>query len=59
MWFDSFLSFGAYISERLKKVKIIKTRIKGLNKTYGLFPALVQKIQIAVINLVALYGAKL
>lgn len=49
IWLDSSLSFGAYISKRLKKAKIAETRFKALNKTYALPPALVRKIQIVAI----------
>lgn len=56
VWLDSFLSFDAHISERLKKAEIAEIRIKGLSKTYGLPPTLVQRIQIVAVESVALYG---
>ena len=49
MWLDSSLNFGAHIGERLKKAKIAEIRIKRVSKTYELPPALVQRIQIAVV----------
>lgn len=59
MWLDSHLSFNTHISERLGKAKIAEFRIKWLSKTYGLPPAMVRQIQVAVVQLVALYGAEI
>ena len=59
MWLDSFLNFGAHISEKLKKAKIAEIRIKKLSKTYGLSPALLRKIQIIAVQSVTLYGVEL
>lgn len=43
----------------MKKTKAAKSQIKGISKTYGLYSKLVQKIQIAVVQFVALYVAEL
>lgn len=43
----------------MRKAKIVESRIKSLSKTYGLCLALVQRIQIAVVQFVALYGAEI
>lgn len=59
MWLDNHLSFNTYISERLGKVKIAEFKIKWLSKTYELLPAIVRQIQVAAVQLVALYGAEI
>ncbi len=59
MWLDSRLNFGSHFRERLKRAKTAEARIRGLNKTYGLPPTLVRRIQIAAVQSVVLYGAKL
>lgn len=59
MWFDSQLTFNSHINEKLRKAKIAKSKIKGLSKTYRLSLALVQRIQIAVVQFIALYGAEI
>lgn len=59
MWFDSRLIFKSHVNEKLRKAKIAESRIKGLSKTYVLSPALVQRVQIAAVQSVALYGAEI
>ena len=41
----------------MRKAKITKSRIQSLSITYGLCPALVQRIKIVVAEFVALYWA--
>ena len=55
----SYLNFGSHNRERLKRAKTAEARIRGLSKIYGLPPALVRRIQIAVVQSVVLYGAEL
>ena len=59
VWLDSHLNFAAHVNERMKKARAAELRIKGLSKTYRLCPVLVQRIQIAAVQSVALYGAEL
>ena len=59
IWLDSGLNFGSHFRERLKRAKTVEAQIRGLTKIYGLPPALVQRIQIAAVQSVALYEAEL
>ena len=59
VWLDSHLNFAFHVNERMKKAKAAEAQIKGLSKTYRLCPGLVQRIQIAAVQSIALYGAKL
>ena len=52
------MNFAAHINERVRKAKGTEARIKGLSKACGLCPSLVRRIQIAVVQSVALYGAE-
>ena len=56
---ESWLNFSFHINKRKKKAKAAEAQIKGLNKTYGLCPKLVQKIKIVVLQSMVLYRAKL
>lgn len=58
VWLDRSLKFNAHINEKLQKAQTIEIQIKSLTQTYGLISALIQKIQIAVIQSVAFYGAE-
>ena len=59
VWLDSQLNFAFHVNEKMKKAKAAEIRIKGLGKSYGLYPALVRRIRIAALQSVALYGAEL
>ena len=59
VWLDSNPSFSFHVNERLKKAKVAEAQIKGLSKIYDLCPGLVQRIQVATVQSVALYRAKL
>lgn len=59
MWLDSYLNFNPYFRKRLQKAKTAEVRIRGLSKTYGLSLALVQRIQIAAVQSIALYEAEI
>ena len=59
IWLDSGLTFSTYIKERVKQAQAAEARIKGLTRAYRLFPGLVKKIQIAVVQAIALFGTKI
>ena len=59
IWLDSQLKFTAHINERFTKAKSAEIQIKHLSGTYGLALGLVQRIQIAAVQSIALYGAEL
>ncbi len=59
IWLDSQLKFTAHINEKLLRARTAEIQIKGLTRTYGLAPALVQRIQIAAVQSIALCGAEL
>ena len=59
VWLNSYLNFASHVNERMKKAKAIEFRIKQLSKTHGLCPGLVRRVQIAVVQSIALYGAEL
>lgn len=45
-----------HVNKGIEKAKVAKAKIKELSKTYRLCQVLVQKLQIAAVQLVALYG---
>ena len=59
VWLDGQLKFSAHINERIRRARIAEIQIKDLTKTYGLMPGLVRRIQLAVVQSTALYGAEL
>jgi hypothetical protein len=59
IWLDSGLSFKAHYRTRLQKAKAAENRLKSISGTYGLSPGLVRRIQIAVVQSIALYGAEI
>lgn len=59
VWLDSQLKFNAHVNEKLQKARTAEIQIKRLTRTYGLAPALLRLIQIAVIQFIAFYGAEL
>lgn len=59
IWLDSQLKFTAHVNEKIQSARTAEIQIKGLSQTYGLAPALIQRIQIAVVQSTALYNAKL
>ena len=59
IWLDSGLSFKAHYQTRLQKAKAAENRLKSISGTYGLSPGLVRRIQIAVVQSIALYGAEI
>ena len=56
VWLDSQLKFTSHINERVKRARTAEIQIKGLTKTQGLAPGLVRRIQLAVVQSIALYG---
>ena len=59
IWLDSGLSFKAHYQTRLQKARAAENRLKSISGTYGLSPGLVRRIQIAVVQSIALYGAEI
>ena len=59
VWLDSQLRLTSHINERVKRARTAEILIKGLTKTYGLVPGLVRRIQLSVVQSMALYGAEL
>ena len=59
VWLDSQLKFTSHVNQRIKRAHTAEIQIKGLTRTCGLAPELVQRIQIAVVQSTALYGAEL
>ena len=59
IWLDSQLKFTAHINEKVQRARTAEIQIKGLTRNYGLAPALIRRIQIAVVQSIALYGAEL
>ena len=59
IWLNSELKFTAHVNEKFQRARTAEIQIKGLTRTYGLAPALIRRIQIAVIQSIALYGAEL
>ncbi len=59
MWLNICLNFNAPINERLKKARMAEAKMKRLSRIYRLFSALVKQIQVAEVQSVALYGAKI
>ncbi len=59
VWLDGQLKFSAHINERIRRAHIAEIQIKSLTKTYGLMPGLVRRIQLAIVQSTALYGAEL
>ena len=59
MWLDSQLKFTSHINERVRRTRTAEIQIKGLTRTYGLIPSLLRRIQLSVVQPMALYGAEL
>ena len=59
VWLDSQLKLTSHINERMRRARIAEIQIRSLTKTYGLVPGLVRRIQLAVVQSTALYGAEL
>ena len=59
VWLDSQLKFTSHINERVRRARAGEIQIKGLTRMYGLVPGLVRRIQLAVVQSTALYGAEL
>ena len=59
VWLDSQLKFTSHINERLRRARTAEIQIRGLTRTHGLMPGLVRRIQLAVVQSTALYGAEL
>lgn len=49
IWLDSQLKFTAHVNEKFQRARTAEIQIKGLTKTYGLTPALIRRIEIAVV----------
>ena len=56
---DTTLSFQAHKNVYLQKARKVEGRLRSIAYSKGLAPGLVRKIQIAVVQSVALYGAEL
>ena len=59
IWLDSQLKFTAHVNDKFQRTRTAEIQIKGLTRTYGLAPELIRRIQIAVVQSIALYGAEL
>jgi ribonuclease HI len=59
IWLDSGLSFKTHYQTRLQKAKAAESRLKAISGTHGLSPGLVRRVQIAVVQSIALYGAEI
>lgn len=59
IWLDSQLKFNSRINERVRRARTAELQIKSLTRTYGLVPGLVRRIQVAVVQSTALYGAEI
>ena len=59
VWLDSQLKFTSHINERIRRARNAEIQIKGLTKMQGLVPGLVRRVQLAVVQSTALYGAEL
>lgn len=59
VWLDSQLKFTSHINERVRRARAAEIQIKGLIRTHGLVHGLVLRIQLAVVQSTALYGAEL
>lgn len=59
IWLDSALSFREHKNVYLQKAKRAEARLRSLVGKQGLAPGLVRKVQIAVVQAVAIYGAEL
>lgn len=59
VWLDSQLKFTSHINERVRRARAAEVQIKGLIRTHGLVHGLVRRIQLAVVQSTALYGAEL
>lgn len=59
IWLDSQLNFTSHINKQVRKACTLELQIKGLTRIYGLVLELVQRIQAAVVQSTALYGAEL
>ncbi len=59
MWLDSQLKFTSHINEIVKRDRTAEIQIKRLTRKYGLVPGFVRRIQLLVVQSIALYGAEL
>ena len=59
VWLDSQLKFTSHINEQVRRARTAEPQIKSLTRTYGLVSGLVRRIQVAVVQSTALYGAEL
>ena len=59
VWLDNRLTFATHIREKINKAQAADSKIKSLIQTYIFSPRLVQKIQIAAVQVIALFGSKI
>lgn len=59
VWLDSQLKFTSDINERVRRARTAELQIRDLTRTNGLVPELVGRVQIAVVQSKALYGAEI
>ena len=59
IWLDSHLKFTAHVNQKIKAAQVAEIQIKGLTQTYGMVLGVVRKVQLAVVQSIALYGVKL
>ena len=59
IWLDSQLKFTAHVNQKIKAAQAAEIQIKGLTRTYGMVPGLVRRVQLAVVQSIALYGVEL
>lgn len=56
---DSQLKLTAHFNEKAQRARTAEIQIKGLTRTYGLAPALIRRIQVAVVQSIALCVSKI
>ena len=59
IWLDAGLDLKEHYKIRLQKAQQAENRLRSISSTYGLAAGLVRRVQIAVVQSVALYGAEL
>jgi hypothetical protein len=59
VWLDKGLTLKAYYHTCLRKTRRAEAQVQALCRGQGLSPGLVQRIQVAAVQVVALYGAEL
>jgi ribonuclease HI len=59
IWLDAGLTLKTHYQTRLRKARNAEAQVKSLCRAHGLAPGLVRRVQLAVVQSAALYGAEL